>query len=72
MYKKIPVCVETNTCISIEPEGVVVTYGDGSVGGNFGHIYVVFLCGICCGEFFCILVQSMKRILVLVAVLMKI
>ena len=48
-----------------------MTYGDGSVGGNFGHIYVVFLCGICCGDYFCILVQSMERILVLVAVLMK-
>ena len=71
MYKKIPVRIETNTCISIEPEGVVVTYGDGSVGGNFGHIFVVFLFGICCGDFFCILVQSIERILVLVAVLMK-
>ena len=71
MCQKIPVRVETNTCISIEPEGVVVTYGDGSVGGNFGHIFVVFLCGICCGDYFCILVQSMERILVLVAVLMK-
>ena len=71
MYQKIPVRVESNTCISIEPEGVVVTRGDGSDGGNFGHIFVVFLCGICCGKFFCILVQSMKRILVLVAVLMK-